>query len=512
MKNTILILFIFLLTASFSFANNTNITNVTLTGQNTTDDYTMVQFDISWENSWRNGINWDASWVFVKYKLNGVWYHATLNTSGYTAPSGSSIDVPTDGKGAFIYRDDNTSGTFSKTGVNLRWNYGIDGVADNASVTVKVIAIEMVYVPTGSFALGSGGEESAEFYKYPTATSTYAVGSESAITVGTATDNLYYPSTTYSGDQAGPIPADFPKGYNAFYCMKYEITQEQYTDFLNILTRAQQDTRTYTDVSSGTTSVTNFYVMGGASSLNGRNGIRCDATIHTSNPITFYCDYNSNGTGNESGDGQNIACNTLGWLHGAAYADWAGLRPMTELEFEKACRGDQTPVANEHVWGTTNVASSAYTLSNPGAANEGINTNYSTTAGNGIFSQTDGSINGPLRVGIFAANGSNSGRETAGASYYGIMELSGNLWERPVTVGNSTGRAFTGTNGDGSLATDGNANTSNWPGTDAIGSGFRGSSWYDGHNDAFVSFRGYGAQTGTTDEYEYGFRAVRIAP
>ena len=39
-----------------------------------------------------------------------------------------------------------------------------------------------------------------------------------------------------------------------------------------------------------------------------------------------------------------------------------------------------------------------------------------------------GSIDGPLRVGIFAANSLNTGRITAGASYYGIMELSGNLW------------------------------------------------------------------------------------
>lgn len=39
----------------------------------------------------------------------------------------------------------------------------------------------------------------------------------------------------YSGDMSGPIPAAFPKGYNAFYLMKYEISQGQLTDFFNFL-------------------------------------------------------------------------------------------------------------------------------------------------------------------------------------------------------------------------------------------------------------------------------------
>ena len=142
-------------------------------------------------------------------------------------------------------------------------------------------------------------------------------------------------------------------------------------------------------------------------------------------------------------------------MDGAAYSDWAGLRPLTELEYEKACRGTLTPVADEYVWGTATIADSAYTLSNAGANNEGIASNYSSGAGNASYGTTDGSIDGPLRVGIFAANSLNSGRMTAGASYYGIMELSGNLWERPVTIGNATGRGFTGLHGDGALDASG---------------------------------------------------------
>jgi formylglycine-generating enzyme required for sulfatase activity len=182
---------------------------------------------------------------------------------------------------------------------------------------------------------------------------------------------------------------------------------------------------------------------------------------------------------------------------------------MTELEFEKACRGDQPAIAGEYAWGTADVAGSAYTLSNAGASNEGIATNYSTTAGNAMYSTTQDTIGGPVRVGIFAANGSNSGRLSAGSSYWGIMELSGNLWERPVTMANATGRAFTGTHGDGVLDSNGDANAATWPGTDAVGAGWRGGSWIDGSDYMQVSDR---ILAGDSDSYRYvyiGFRAVR---
>ena len=213
-----------------------------------------------------------------------------------------------------------------------------------------------------------------------------------------------------------------------------------------------------------------------------------------------------------------VACNFLSWMDGAAYSDWAGLRPMTELEFEKACRGPETPVANEYAWGTVTVASDPYTLGNPSATNEGIASNYSTSAGNASYMTTTSSINGPLRVGIFAANANNSGRITAGASYYGIMELSGNLWERAVTVGNATGRDFTGLHGNGALSTNGHANETAWPGltsgevTGATGSGFRGGFCLSLASGMRVSDRSNAASTYTLRLSFCGFRAVRVAP
>ena len=57
------------------------------------------------------------------------------------------------------------------------------------------------------------------------------------------------------------------------------------------------------------------------------------------------------------------------------------------------------------------------------------------------------------------------------------MEMSGNVWERTVTVGNVTGRLFTATTGDGILDSTGNADVGFWPGSNAIGAGYRGGIW-----------------------------------
>ena len=92
LKKLFTFLLVLVLCISLS-ANNVTISNLSLTGKNTGSHYTMVQFDISWENSWRTSTaesNWDAAWVFVKYRIavanggNGLWKHAWLNNRSET--------------------------------------------------------------------------------------------------------------------------------------------------------------------------------------------------------------------------------------------------------------------------------------------------------------------------------------------------------------------------------------------------------------------------------------------
>ncbi len=472
--------------ASSVFANNATVSNVSLTGQDATNGSILVKFDASWENSWRTSSvpnNWDAVWLFVKYKVgSGEWKHASISTTAgdHKAPSGATITPSSDGKGAFVYRGADGSGTFSPGGVQLRWNYGADGVADNASVSLKVFAIEMVYVPTGSFTAGGVGTEAAKFIK-------------TTINTADATQPGGYPT-----GETAPGNSNWPNGFNAFYCMKYEVTQEQYVDFLNTLTYTQQAARTEVspDKAAGTKAMTTGSTY--------RSGIEVQTPGSATTAAAVYgCDLTDDGTYNASDDGQGVACNWLSWADGAAYTDWAALRPMTELEYEKACRGTLDAVANEYAWGSTAI-SKATGITNGGTGNE--------TAGNSgancVF--YDANMQGPMRAGSFAT--AVSGRVEAGATYYGVMEMSGNLWERCVTVGNSDGRSFTGTHGDGVLDSTGNADATGWPGSGASGAGFRGGAWSHDAAYARVADRGSAAFTPSGRFRYHGFRAVRLDP
>ncbi|MCX6162041.1 MAG: SUMF1/EgtB/PvdO family nonheme iron enzyme [Ignavibacteriae bacterium] len=483
-----------------AFANNITVSNVRLIGQNTSEQTIMVKFNITWENSWRTSTgpsNWDAAWVFVKFRTGSdPWQHAVLTNTGHISPYGSTISTGllnpastyampgNPGMGAFIYRSANGTGTFSATDVQLSWKYGADGngVPDNANVQVQVYAIEMVNVPQGAFTVGTGGTESGSFtngsWTVGNPTIPLSIATENTLLVGASNGKLWYDNPValpYSGDQGGPIPAAFPKGYNAFYSMKYEISQQGYVDFLNSITTTQAYSRY--DINN----------------IGYRYNItKSPANVHsTSTP--------------------NIACNFLSWADLAAYLDWSALRPMTELEFEKACRGTQTAVPNEFAWGNTELSAGPYTLQFPGAYNEIIATGYNQAKGNAAYNGNIGTIGGPLRVGIFSYFWSLN-RVSSGATYYSIMDMSGNLYERTVTVGNTTGRNFTGTHGNGLLDGFGYANIDSWPGSDAVGAGMRGGDFYNGIANLGVSYRGYAAYVSNGYSLNYGGRGVRTSP
>ena len=527
---------IFFLIALSNFANNISLVgDVYLSsadvsaGTNNPANYRNILFNVAWDNSWRTDLpgtgnsapyNFDAAWIFAKYRINGGdWHHLTMSQTETESEANTTILGVSDGKGVFLYNSENFTGNFVSNNNKIKWYYVNDGVNDDDIVEIKLYAIEMVYIPQGSFYLGTNADEIGSF-KNGTSSAPYEVTSESAITISTS--DLYYLTNQYdcwpdgnSGDRQGPIPDNFPKGYNGFFLMKYEITQQQYVDFLNSLTRTQQNYRTETDISGTYPGFHRPYVMSKSISPAFRNGIRCSDTFsNQTDPIEFYCDLNNNNIPNENDDGQNIACNFLSWADDAAYSDWAGLRPMTEMEYEKAARGaGQTPVDWEEaggfdVWDWNYMAES--NIVNNGMPNEVAD--RETDRINFWASRRKGEqqIGGPMRVGCFADNATS--RVDATAGYYGNMNLSDNVYERVITVGNPEGRAFTGANGDGELTATGEHNTTNWPDFYAKGTGMKGADWCSGiHHTSAVSHR-YNV---TTNSYirtgNAGYRACRTS-
>lgn len=395
-------------------ANNLQISNVSLT--NASGGQADIQFTMSWDNSWHESwtetggtisiTNWDAVWVFAKYRQNGgLWKHVRLNATGHTPAGGTAIEVADDGGGqrlgAFVHRAAAGSGTVTCPNMRLHWDLAAQGIASPADLDISVFGVEMVYIPEGAFYLGSGGDEPYHFYAPPDTTAPYLVDSEAPITIGTEAGNLHATGAI----TAGTIPAEFPKGFRAFYCMKYEITEGQYTGFLNHL--------------DPTVAAPLFPDKAGA----GRHTIAA-----------------APGGGFESA-APDRACNYIGMPRILGYLDWAGLRPMTELEFEKACRGQKEPWINEMAWGN-----SAYTSLTGIDGTDGSGTETALPANANAFIQ-NGAIGGPVRAGIFASGSTT--REQAGASYYGVMEMSGNVHELAISVSRTPGTTFAGNHGDG---------------------------------------------------------------
>ena len=495
---TVAILLITISTVGKLSANNIAVSNTSIANQNTAGDYTHVKFDVSWENSWRTSTlesNWDAAYVFVKYRIPplNTWKHATLNyvdgtatNDGNTEPAGATINTNADGKGAFIYRSSNGIGNISFTGAQLRWNYGADGLSDEDSVEVCVFAIEMVYVPQGAFYLGDGSVTTLQGqFEDGVSGNPFYLTSEAALTLGGGgagslgnnnRTGMYSPTAEDFNDATTvTLPAAFPKGFNAFYCMKYEITQGQYADFLNKLTLTQATARFMGSYNTNYQSITGAHPTFAADAP--------DRPLYYTNYNDFY-----------------------------TYLDWSGLRPMTELEYEKACRGSRgigfLPTPDEFAWGDVSIkAGPGYTMTNPGLPNETVNA--VSVLGNVAYVLTNNSR--PYRAGVFAASLATPNRVEAGASYYGIMEMTGNMWEYTMTVGRAESRTFNGSHGDGGIDAAGFYNVSNWP-TGYLGLGARGGSFADAATEIRTSSRYIAHYFGTAGRVaQYSGRGVKTA-
>ena len=419
-------LFIFSFVAlTFLFSTNTIKANNLQIGTPSVTTGNKLTFTVSWDNSWKTSSapnNWDGVYIFAKYRdcaSSGAWNHVNFNTSlsNLTAASPLMVDnYNLDGKGVIVRRSNDGSGNITNVTVSLTMNVPNDG----ASYDFRVFGIEMVYIPTSDFYLGDG----VSSYSFKdggsgSANTPFHVTSDGAITRGTSAGNIY---STNAGTLPASIPAGFPLGYDSVYVMKYEITQGQIVAFMNTLSSSQS-----TKVS--------LY-----------NARRINIAGSWPNYTTIY---------------PHRAAGYLSWQNLAAYLDWAALRPMTETEYEKICRGPNYPVAYEYAWGSSLIDDVTFVASDGTATERSANI---APAGKGKANYDNNGIYGPLRSG-FAATPT-SDRLQSGASYYGVMELTGNIEEFCVGLYRVEGRNYTRITGDGNLTLSPNggfANESTWP-------------------------------------------------
>lgn len=429
-----------------------------------------------WANAWRDDVNHDGVWLFAKARgADGRWRHLRLAQTearvvATEAGPPPSIDIAEDGVGAFAWPSSPHRGPCEFTAAFAIEPSSIPSAAAGGTVDVRAYGIEMVLVPEGPFHVGEVGPRGGEFAAFFRSDAegkpagTQEILSEASLRIAPEVGALWYPVggdfASYGGDHGGPLPATFPKGFAAFWCMKYELTQGEYVAFLNTLNdeaaafRAPHAHPEYTTFRGTIDLVDGAYV-----------------TRRPRRPMNF-----------------------VSWDDGCGFADWAGLRPMTELEFTKACRGPSAPSATDFPWGTSDLSSLARVM--------GPDDELAAT--------------GPADEAL----GARQHRVALGTSYYGVFDLAGSVWEKCVTVGHRNGRAFAGTHGDGSTRYGGATNV-DWPRGDvgSGGFGYRGGGFYSHGENAGefnpwspVEWRRFGSWGDGPRSKAYGFRAVRTAP
>ena len=384
-----------------SVANDLRIANLQFVWPRETKGEARAIFDVTWENAWHNSRNHDAAWIFLKFVGENGYSHVVLAPDGHRVltPAGeevpAQIDLAKERTGLFVYPADPYRG-------EVQWRLSVrldpetfDDRFRNA--ILEVFGTEMVYVPEGPFTLGDPDSTALKFGAFYKSDSggepdgLVRITSEDEIGVGPSTGQLYYRKGQYQGDRQGPVPAAFPKGFRAFYVMKYEITQGEYAAFLNTL---------YDDATF------ERFHFGGRSYFKKRGTIRLGddryVAERSQRPINF-----------------------ITWDDGLAFADWAALRPMTEMEFTKACRGSERPKPGAFPWGTASRDQLARNLD-----------------------RHDDLV---MLNGWDESKLSDETRPVFGASFYWVLDLAGSVWERVITIGQPDGRQFTGSHGDGKL-------------------------------------------------------------
>lgn len=448
---------------------------------------------IQWNHAWKLDTapaNHDAVWLFAKINYGNGFVHLPFDLSGHSSENAILHPaVSQDGKG-FMIRP-LQAGSFQE--ISDRLVLRLYEEIPMTSFELRLFAIEMVFVAEGEFHLGDAASQRA--FEAGGLGDPFPIISEAGIEVGPQIGQLWSSEDVPASD----LGTNYPKGYNGFYCMKYELSQEQYRDFLNALMPEQQQSRTSVDI---------YSLPGeGVHDNQARNGLRLSQSASGDHSALFSCDLTQDNLQDGTNDGQCLAANFLTWADLAAYLDWAALRPMTELEYEKACRGPEPALDLEFAWGT-DLASPIVSIGDEGMPGEYSSSPIENSAG--VINYQYSPIAGPVRCG-FAAN-STSDRIEAGASYYGIMEMSGNLWEQVVNTSES-GLIFNGMHGDGSLDAQGNANVPSWPEADSEGAGLRGGGWnsgdFAGFRDAAISDRYYINFVNTNRLGTIGGRGVR---
>ena len=332
-----------------------------------------VTFNVSWDNSWRLSSgpnNWDGVWIFIKRQAcssTNIWATSLVSTESgdhaTTVASGTnllSVDAVSDGMGVFLRRTFSGMGNIGVHTVTLKLNSSMTtspAITPSAVDNFKIFGMEMVYVPQGPFYIGDGRQTNTHNFSAGNNAGTPLLIDAAIQAAGLGAATNYTSNPMYGCPNY--LPPTFPLGFNGFWCMKYEATAVSYVDFLNTLSYDQQAVRLSKWGTRYPNSNNSYFTNGG------QKGSIYTSVAGTYNTIPATFTYNTSYM-------NYTPVNYLSWTDLTAYLDWAGLRPLNDFEYEKACRGPLNPIPNEYPWGNVSITQGNGTGSNNGSFQERV--------------------------------------------------------------------------------------------------------------------------------------------
>ena len=248
-----------------------------------------------------------AVWVFAKYAHpDGGWRDVRFAAGRHSCADGIGnnvnvlVDKTAPRNGVLLAQHSHDARTLT---AQLTWDLEASMLLwPESGRDLRVFTVDMVEIPDGGYEVSSSAEATSPLRSV--AGSELRIASEGALGIGSGGGEKAegnYAASDYGGDGQGPVPAAFPKGVGRFYVMRRELTEGEYAGFLSTLDGRARASRDIT--------LHPRYRDGGGSIRVLPDSVEADAPDRPANFVT--------------------------WADGIAWAAWAGLRPMSELEFEK---------------------------------------------------------------------------------------------------------------------------------------------------------------------------------
>ena len=148
------------------YANNLIIGSVEMTSRFPNSNQVVIEFDVSWDNAWKNVVSFDAVWITIRLMqaeegvADNKLEKKLCQVVSVDQTSNSNVEVKKTDDRIGIFVKTKITGTYATQSVeNIRAaiDYSTCGyTSSSTNIKVFVNGVEMVYIAEGAFYAGDG--------------------------------------------------------------------------------------------------------------------------------------------------------------------------------------------------------------------------------------------------------------------------------------------------------------------------------------------------------------------